>query len=91
MICGNSEILVTIVSNNKEARVQSFSDPLKIPFIFKARKPMGRAFKRAINHMGLQRDDTVVIGDQFFTDVLGGNRKGVHTILLSLLLRQMDY
>ncbi|MDX1770851.1 MAG: YqeG family HAD IIIA-type phosphatase, partial [Planococcaceae bacterium] len=34
-------IQVTIVSNNNELRVQSFADPLGIPFIYKARKPMG--------------------------------------------------
>lgn len=75
-------ILVTIVSNNNEKRVQSFSDPLKIPFIFQARKPMGRAFRRAIREMNLKREETVVIGDQLLTDVLGGNRNGFHTILV---------
>lgn len=38
----NNHILVTIVSNNKENRVKSFSDPHKIPFIFRAKKPLGQ-------------------------------------------------
>lgn len=76
------EILVTIVSNNNENRVKAFSDPLQIPFIFQARKPMGRAFQKALNQMGLRKDETVVIGDQLLTDVLGGNRNGFHTILV---------
>jgi uncharacterized protein len=75
-------ILVTIVSNNNENRVKSFSDPLHIPFIFQARKPMRRAFKRALNEMGIKREEAVVIGDQLLTDVLGGNRGGFHTILV---------
>ncbi|MBM7645831.1 HAD superfamily phosphatase (TIGR01668 family) [Scopulibacillus daqui] len=75
-------IKVTIVSNNKEVRVKAFSDPIKIPFIYSAKKPLVRAFKRAIKDMGLQPDDVVVIGDQLLTDVLGGNRLGVHTILV---------
>ncbi|WP_153123319.1 YqeG family HAD IIIA-type phosphatase [Peribacillus tepidiphilus] len=75
-------ILVTIVSNNNERRVRTFSDPLGIPFIFQARKPMGRAFRKAIEQMGLKREETVVIGDQLLTDVLGGNRNGFHTILV---------
>ena len=75
-------ILVTIVSNNNEQRVKSFSDPLGIPFIFQARKPMGRAFHRAIAAMGIKRNEAVVIGDQLLTDVLGGNRSGFHTILV---------
>lgn len=77
-----NNILVTIVSNNNETRVKSFSDPLDIPFIFQAKKPMSRAFKKAINRMGLKREEAVVIGDQLLTDVLGGNRGGFHTILV---------
>ncbi|MEH7887116.1 YqeG family HAD IIIA-type phosphatase [Bacillus sp. JJ1609] len=77
-----NEILVTIVSNNNENRVKSFSDPLQIPFIFQARKPMGRAFNKALKQMGLRKEETVVIGDQLLTDVLGGNRSGFHTILV---------
>lgn len=77
-----NNIAVTIVSNNNENRVKAFSDPLNIPYIFEARKPMRRAFFRAINQMGLQKQETVVIGDQLLTDVLGGNRGGFHTILV---------
>ena len=75
-------ILVTIVSNNNEERVKAFSDPLQIPFIFRARKPMMPAFHRALSKMGIKKDETVVIGDQLLTDVLGGNRSGFHTILV---------
>ncbi|KIY22071.1 MULTISPECIES: YqeG family HAD IIIA-type phosphatase [Mesobacillus] len=77
-----NEILITIVSNNNEQRVKAFSDPLQIPFIFQARKPMTRAFNRALKQMGLRKEETVVIGDQLLTDVLGGNRSGFHTILV---------
>ena len=74
-------IQVTVVSNNNEQRVKDFADPLGIPFIHSARKPFVRAFKRAIQEMRL-RDEVVVIGDQLLTDVLGGNRVGLHTILV---------
>lgn len=76
------EILVTIVSNNNEQRVKAFSDPLQIPFIFQARKPMTRAFNKALSQMSIKKEETVVIGDQLLTDVLGGNRSGFHTILV---------
>ena len=75
-------IQVTVVSNNNEQRVKDFADPLGIPFIHSARKPMVRAFKRAIQEMDLQEDEVVVIGDQLLTDVLGGNRVGLYTILV---------
>lgn len=75
-------IKVTVVSNNNEKRVKLFSDPLQIPFIHRARKPMTRAFRRALTSMQLQPEEVVVIGDQLLTDVLGGNRLGLHTILV---------
>jgi HAD superfamily phosphatase (TIGR01668 family) len=75
-------ILVTIVSNNNEERVKAFSDPLKIPFIFRARKPFAVAFYKAISQMGIKKEEAVVVGDQLLTDVLGGNRGGFHTILV---------
>ncbi|MBY6035403.1 YqeG family HAD IIIA-type phosphatase [Fictibacillus nanhaiensis] len=75
-------ILITIVSNNTQHRVKSFSDPVGIPFIYSARKPMNKAFKRALLDMKLKNEEVVVIGDQLLTDVLGGNRLGLHTILV---------
>ncbi|EDW20215.1 had superfamily (subfamily iiia) phosphatase [Bacillus pumilus ATCC 7061] len=75
-------IQVTIVSNNNEKRVKLFSEPVHIPFIYKAKKPMGRAFNKAVADMQLKKEDVVVIGDQLMTDVLGGNRHGFHTILV---------
>ncbi|QQZ10792.1 YqeG family HAD IIIA-type phosphatase [Heyndrickxia vini] len=75
-------IQVTIVSNNNEKRVKEFADPLGIPFIFLARKPLTKAFNRAIKLMEVKKEETVVIGDQLLTDVLGGNRSGFYTILV---------
>lgn len=75
-------IVVTIISNNNEQRVKEFSDPVGVPFIFRAKKPMGQAFRRALKDMGLKREEVVVVGDQIMTDVLGANRAGLHTILV---------
>lgn len=77
-----NHIDVIIVSNNKEARVKSFSDPLHIPFFYRAKKPLGKAFRQAIAQMGIKKEEAVVIGDQLLTDVFGGNRSGFHTILV---------
>lgn len=76
------DIQVTIVSNNDERRVKAFSDPLQIPFVFRARKPLTHAFLQAAKQMNLKKDETVVIGDQLLTDIFGGNRSGFKTILV---------
>ncbi|MDU1035848.1 MAG: YqeG family HAD IIIA-type phosphatase, partial [Staphylococcus sp.] len=75
-------LTITIVSNNNEKRVSGFSKDLDVDFIFKARKPMGRAFKKAIQHMNIKPEETIVIGDQMLIDVLGGNNNGLYTIMV---------
>ncbi|MFS1513581.1 YqeG family HAD IIIA-type phosphatase [Chengkuizengella sp. SCS-71B] len=73
---------VVIVSNNNHSRVSKFAVPLNIPFLPNARKPANLAFKKALQLMSLKASETVVIGDQLLTDVYGGNRFGLNTILV---------
>ncbi len=77
-----NNIKVIIVSNNNYERVRDFAKPIGIPFIYKARKPLMRAFLMGMKMMKLKKEETVVIGDQLLTDVFGGNRAGFHTILV---------
>lgn len=74
---------VIILSNNNNTRVGKFAEPLGIPFIPAARKPAGAAFRRALKLMELSSEQAVVVGDQMLTDVLGGRRAGLHTILVT--------
>ncbi len=74
---------VAIVSNNNETRVGNFAAPLEIPFVHAARKPTQGAFRKALTMLGLEAKETVMIGDQMMTDVLGGNRMGLYTILVA--------
>lgn len=76
------DIKITIISNNKRERVQVFSEPLNIPYIYSARKPLRRAFHMVAKQMELQPSKIAVIGDQLLTDVLGGNLAGFYTILV---------
>ncbi|PWV98421.1 hypothetical protein DFQ01_11856 [Paenibacillus cellulosilyticus] len=73
---------IVIVSNNNNVRVSRFADPLGIPYVPLARKPSNKAFRKAFEILGLREDQTAVIGDQMMTDVLGGNRLGLYTILV---------
>lgn len=74
---------VVIVSNNNRTRVGKFAMPLNIPYIHAARKPAGKPFRKALSVLRLAAEHTVVIGDQMLTDVLGGNRMGLYTILVA--------
>lgn len=73
---------VCLVSNNTEDRVVTFNEKLKLPAIHRAAKPRIGAFKKAMEIMGTEVSNTAIIGDQIFTDVLGGNRMNIFTILV---------
>lgn len=73
---------VCLVSNNGVPRVEPFARALGLPAIHHAGKPFNRAFVEAMSRMGTGRSETAVIGDQIFTDVFGGNRLGLYTILV---------
>src|SRR5690606_36631502 len=73
---------VVIVSNNNQSRVGAFSSSLNLPYIFAAKKPTQKAFKQAINMLDLPASQIVMIGDQMMTDVFGGNKMGLFTVLV---------
>ncbi len=76
------DLRLCIVSNNAGARVAHLAAALGLPAVTGAWKPRRRALRRALGMMGTAPEATALIGDQVFTDVLGGNRLGLHTILV---------
>ncbi|MDI3280501.1 MAG: YqeG family HAD IIIA-type phosphatase [Bacillota bacterium] len=71
-----------LVSNGLPARVGMTARCLGIPALARAVKPSRRAFLRALELLGTEAGSTCVVGDQLFTDILGGNRAGMYTILV---------
>lgn len=71
-----------ILSNNRPARVRRFARQAGIPFVADARKPTARKFRVAMQMIATEPQETAVVGDQMFTDILGGNRLGLYTILV---------
>ena len=73
-------ITPVIVSNGNEPRVRPFAEKLGFPFTASAAKPLPNGFLRAKRQLGLDKTECVVIGDQIFTDVLGGKLAGMRVI-----------
>ena len=71
-----------LISNNKEPRVKSFCDKVDSDYIFKAGKPLSGRYEEGIRKMKTTKENTLFIGDQIFTDVLGANRAGLYTIMV---------
>lgn len=75
-----------IVSNNRRhERVRVVAEDLGIPFIARAVKPRRASLRQAAEAMRLGVSQVAVIGDRPMTDVLGGNRLGMVTILVDPL------
>ncbi len=74
---------VVLLSNNKEPRVKSFAEAVAgdVSYIYKAGKPKRSGYLRAMEIMETERDTTLCVGDQLFTDVWGANRTGIYSIL----------
>lgn len=82
-------VRICLVSNNWHERAVIVADQLGYPLVKKAVKPLPFAFIKALGKMNARRKTTVVIGDQFFTDVVGGTLMGMKTIMV-LPLAQHD-
>jgi uncharacterized protein len=80
---------VCLVSNNWHERVHQVAEELGFQLVAKAVKPLPFAFWRALQLMGVRRKQCAVVGDQMFTDVLGGKLLGIKTIMV-LPLSQSD-
>ena len=48
----------------------------------KAGKPGVKAYLNAVREFSLQKERCLFFGDQIFTDILGGNKAGVPTVLV---------
>ncbi len=72
-----------LVSNNWHAHVTSVAESIGLPIVAKALKPFPSAFRKGLRELGGSAKHAAVIGDQIFTDVLGGNLLGMTTVLVA--------
>ena len=75
-------IKMRVVSNNNTKRVEPLAEILGLPFTANGAKPLTFGVNRAVKAMGAKRSETLVIGDQIFTDVMAGNLAGIRTVLV---------
>ena len=79
---------VGILSNARQARIAKFVDGFppelrdRILYVYKAAKPLKKGFRKLLAYAGLDANEGAMIGDQLYTDIWGGNRAGLTTILV---------
>ena len=71
-----------LLSNNKEPRVKMFNKEVQVYAIHKGGKPSPKGYRKAMELMGTNEENTLVVGDQLFTDVWGAKRTGILSYLV---------
>jgi uncharacterized protein len=76
---------ICVLTNNYTRRASAVAHELGIPIIKAAFKPSPIAFRSALRRMSIDADEGAVVGDQLYTDVLGGKLVGMRAVLVSPL------
>lgn len=71
-----------LLSNNQESRVKMFNQDIQTNYIYNAHKPSTKNYVKAMEKMGTDKENTLFVGDQLFTDVWGAKRAGIRNILV---------
>ena len=74
--------LFLLSNSRKPGRAQRFAEKLGIPYQGHSGKPKKAGYLRAMERMGCTPEQTVMVGDQIFTDTLGANNAGVTPLLV---------
>ena len=79
----DSGIKLMVLSNSKRFRIEPFAARIGLPVISLGCKPLPTGYLRGVKALGEKRKNVAIVGDQIFTDILGGNIVGVKSILLT--------
>lgn len=74
---------VIIFSNATKKRLEPFKNGLVVDCSYSSKKPSKRKFLKVLKMFDYDLSETAIIGDQLFTDIFGGNRVGIKTILVN--------
>ena len=80
MVQGSVQLCV--VSNSRRDRVKVFCEKYGLPCITHSRKPFSKGIRQCLAQYGMQPREAAIVGDQIFTDTLGGNCAGLTTVLV---------
>ena len=79
---GQGVKLYILSNSNKKEKVEAVANKLEIPYVLFAKKPSKKGFLKIQNELKLKPEEIGVVGDQIFTDIIGGNRCNMFTILV---------
>lgn len=72
-----------IFSNSPKFRVKAFAEQLNVDVYGGVRKPSPKGFNKILDKYKFTENEVAIIGDQILTDIVGGNKVGIITILIT--------
>lgn len=83
-----NNIKIGILSNSKEMRSKVFCEDTGITYVFRAKKPSTKGFFKLLNKLKSKAENTMLIGDQIFTDVWCANKAGAYSVLVKQISKK---
>ena len=80
-----SDVQLCVVSNSKRDRVKIFCAKYGMDCITHAKKPFSKGIRECLDRYGIPADQAALVGDQIYTDTLGGNGCGVTSVLVEAI------
>jgi hypothetical protein len=74
---------IIIFSNSTKARIKPFKEELEVDCAFSCKKPMKKKYELILKEYRFNVSEVVIVGDNIVTDILGGNKVGITTILVN--------
>ena len=87
---------IGILSNASHKRAERFLNGFpkmyypEILMVSKAGKPLKSGFLKLVHEMGIKPQEAVMVGDQLYTDIWGGNRAGCYTVLVNPINKSIE-
>ncbi len=87
---GQGVRLYILTNSNDKQKVEKVAGKLGIPYQSFAMKPFKKGFLKIQKILNIKPENIAVVGEQIFTDIIGGNRCNMHTILVDPICEK-DY
>lgn len=76
--CKKAGVMIVIISNNgRKKMMQKFCEPIDVPCVWWAKKPLSTKLSAAMKNYDFKPAETVMLGDKWSTDVLAAKFAGI--------------
>ena len=82
--------LAIITNNNKKSYIEKIKPQTDIPIYSNAKKPDTEVILKACFELGIEPSQAIMIGDRPLSDILGGEKAGMMTILVDSISKDEE-